>query len=123
MKKQYSTLTMLVLASLFSMSISGPPALAETTAGITVGKIDPADTTKVTTEKTLQPGDDIPDPLYGTDYTKQTSYNALSVTSMTNDTTSLGMFTAAGYLNAAATSSGLLQRGPTTIPLPLPIRM
>ncbi len=111
MKKQYSTLTMLVLASLFSMSISGPPALAETTAGITVGKIDPADTTKVTTEKTLQPGDDIPDPLYGTDYTKQTSYNALSVTSMTNDTTSLGMFTAAGYLNAAATSSGTAATG------------
>ncbi|MBC3536698.1 autotransporter outer membrane beta-barrel domain-containing protein [Megasphaera hominis] len=110
MRKKYSTLTMLVLASLFSMSISGPPALAETTAGITMGTVDSADTAKVKVVKTLQPGDDIPDLLYGTTYTKQTSYNALTISGLTENNP-LGTFTAGGYLDAEATGSGTAATG------------
>ena len=122
MRKKYSTLTMLVLASLFSMSISGPPALAETTAGITMGTVDSADTAKVKVVKTLQPGDDIPDLLYGTTYTKQTSYNALTISGLTENNP-LGTFTAGGTWMLRLLALALLQRGPTTIPLPLPIRL
>ena len=110
MRKKYSTLTMLVLASLFSMSISGPPALAETTAGITMGTVDSADTTKVTTVETLPSTDKIPDPLYGTTYTKQTSYNALTISGLTENNP-LGAFTAGGYLDATNTNSGTAATG------------
>ncbi|MBC3536697.1 autotransporter outer membrane beta-barrel domain-containing protein [Megasphaera hominis] len=111
MKKQYSTLTALVLASLFGLAINVQTVQAETTAetkpGITIGKIDPADLTKVTYVTTIEPADS----LYGTDYTKQTSYNALSVTGMTADNPLLGDFTAAGYLDAADTGSGTDAKG------------
>ena len=67
MKKQYSTLTALVLASLFGLAINVQTVQAETTAetkpGITIGKIDPADLTKVTYVTTIEPADS----LYGTD--------------------------------------------------------
>ena len=106
MKKQYSTLTALVLASLFGLAINVQTVQAETTAetpvGITVGTIDPA-TKTVTVTKTVTGS--VPDLLAGTSYTNQTSYNTLAVTGMTNETTPLGTRTAGGYLDAAAVGS------------------
>ena len=67
MKKQYSTLTALVLASLFGLAINVQTVQAETTAetpvGITVGTIDPA-TKTVTVTKTVTGS--VPDLLAGT---------------------------------------------------------
>ena len=106
--KRQRILTSIILSSILGMGFYTAPAFAETAAGITVGKIDPADATQATTVETLSSTDKIPDPLYGTTYTNQTSYNALTISGLTSENP-LGSFTAGGYLNS--TGSGTAATG------------
>ena len=106
--KRQRILTSIILSSILGMGFYTAPAFAETAAGITVGKFDPADATQATTVETLSSTDKIPDPLYGTTYTNQTSYNALTISGLTSENP-LGSFTAGGYLNS--TGSGTAATG------------